>query len=449
VDPIGKRAMPYALVLAPDPEFRPTALGIIRSLGSAGVPVAVAASSRTTPSFCSRHVRRRLVCPPMEQTPERWKDALIRFAESFDDKPVLFPSADEQVLAIHYYRAELSRCFRYSFLEREALLACLDKRKMYEICRSAGIDTGQVLPISAGARPEEIALAAVFPSVLKPAMWADPNDERPHRNREFTQEFQQKAVTVNTSKELSGLLGRTARLSIPLVLQELVPGPASAIVQVSLYADKTSNIRGLFVSRKARQFPSQFGNACMIERTVCPEIDGLVKSLVKALGFHGIAGGVEFKRHPRTGRLHFIEINPRAAASISVTAANGVNLPYLAYLDALGAPLPDMPLSARSVRWIDGRGDLLYWLSYRKGDHTGEPLSLLQYLRSLRGLRDLRTGPSTILFRGSHGSVNFRAIYCAGCCIDEQRIIEATDCGFSQGSFSMTPEAPITFAVNF
>jgi predicted ATP-grasp superfamily ATP-dependent carboligase len=332
-------------------------------------------------------VKRRLVCPPLEQTPERWKDALIRFAESFDDKPVLYPSADEQVLAIHHYRAEFSRCFRYSFLPNEALVACLDKRKMYEICKSAGIETGQVLPIPERASPEEIAREVVFPSVLKPAMWADLN-QRPHRNREFTEEFKQKAVIVNTVKELFSLLGRTARLSIPVLLQEQVPGPASAIVHVSLYADKDSNIRGLFVAKKARQFPSQFGNACMIETAVCPEIAGLVKSLVKAIGFHGIAGAIEFKRHSRTGRLHFIEINPRASASISATAANGVNLPYLAYLDALGAALPEMPLDVPSVRWVDGRGDLLYWLSYRKGDHTGQPLSLPEYLRSLRGRRD-------------------------------------------------------------
>lgn len=380
--------MPCALVLVPDPESRPTALGIIRSLGRAGVPVAVAASSRTTPSFCSGYVKRRLVCPSLEQNPERWKDALIHFAESFDDKPVLYPSADEQVLAVHYYRDELSRRFRYSFLDREALLACLDKRKMYEICKSAGIETGKAVPIPDPARAEEIAREAVFPSVLKPAMWADLNDERPHRNREFIQEFKQKAVTVNTSDELYNLLGRAARLSIPVLLQEQVPGPASAIVHVSLYADKASNIRGLFVARKARQFPSEFGNACMVETLVYPEIAGLVKSLVKAIGFHGIAGAIEFKRHPRTGRLHFIEINPRASASISATAASGVNLPYLAYLDALGAELPDMTLGGRAVRWIDGRGDLLYWLSYRKGDHTGQPLSLLEYLRSLRGRRD-------------------------------------------------------------
>jgi predicted ATP-grasp superfamily ATP-dependent carboligase len=172
------------------------------------------------------------------------------------------------------------------------------------------------------------------------------------------------------------------------VLQEQVPGPAGAIVHVSLYADKASNVRGLFMARKTRQFPSLFGNACMVETAVFPEIPGLVTPLIKAIGFHGIAGGIEFKRHPETGRLHFIEINPRAGASVSHSASSGVNLPYLAHLDALGAVLPEMTLGERSVRWIDGRRDLLYWLSYRKGDHTGQPLSLLDYLRSLRGRRD-------------------------------------------------------------
>jgi hypothetical protein len=64
-----------------------------------------------------------------------------------------------------------------------------------------------------------------------------------------------------------------------------------------------------------------------------------------------------------------------------------VNLPYLAYLDALGETLPDTTIGERPVRWIEGRGDFRYWLSYRRGDHTGQPLPLGAYLHSLRGPR--------------------------------------------------------------
>jgi hypothetical protein len=111
-------------------------------------------------------------------------------------------------------------------------------------------------------------------------------------------------------------------------------------------------------------------------------------SVIRAIGFHGIAGALEFKRHPRTGRLHFIEINARPASQIGAARASGVNLPHLAYLDAIGAELPEMAVGEGSVRWIDARRDVLYWVSYRKGDHTGQPLPLREYLGSLQGRRD-------------------------------------------------------------
>lgn len=383
-----ERAKPLAVVLIPDRESRPTALGLIRSLGRVGVPVVAAASCRTTPSFLSRYVQRRLVTPPLDKDQRRWKEALIQFARSLVDKPVLYPSADEHVWAVHQNRNELSKYFHYPFLNRRALLSCIDKREMYKVCKCAGIETGKTVLVPNAVRPEEIAAQAVFPSVVKPAMWVNLNDERPRRYREFFQEFKQKAVSVNDKQELYEVLGRATHLSVPVLLQEEVPGPASAIYHVSLYADKTSGIRGLFVARKGRQYPSKFGNACMIEPVVCPEIAALARSFVKAIGFHGIAGALEFKRHPHTGRLHFIEINPRASASISAATASGVNLPHLAYLDAVGAELPNVTQTERPVRWIEGRSDVLYWLSYRKGDHTGQPLSLLNYLRSLRGRRE-------------------------------------------------------------
>ena len=132
----------------------------------------------------------------------------------------------------------------------------------------------------------------------------------------------------------------------------------------------------------------------MIETVVGPEIAGLAASVIKAMRFHGIAGALEFKRHALTGRLHFIEINPRAASSIAAANASGANLPYLAYLDAIGAELPGMTVGETPVRWIEARHDVLYWLSYRKSDHTGQALPLREYLGSLRGRRDdAGTGP--------------------------------------------------------
>jgi predicted ATP-grasp superfamily ATP-dependent carboligase len=379
---------PFALVVVPDVETRPTALGIVRCLGRAGVPVAVAAATRDGPSFWSRYTRRRLLCPPLNGAPEDWQDALVHFGESFDERPVLFASSDEHVVAIHHYRRDLSRAYRYPFLESDALHACLDKREMYARCRAAGIETGEVIAVIDPDGLERVAREAVLPAVLKPAMWADVDAPRPGRNKAFMAEFGEKAVPVHTVAELTAALRRASRLSVPVLLQELVPGPSRAIVHVSVYADSSSNIRGLFVARKTVQYPSQFGNACFLETMPYPEAGPLAASLVRSLHYRGVAGAIEFKQHPRTGRLHFIEINPRAAGSVAAAEAAGVNLPHLAYLDMIGGTLPAMTRGERVIRWAEGRDTLRSWLSYRTGDHTGEPFTLRRFARTVSSATD-------------------------------------------------------------
>jgi len=88
----GSSMLPRAVLLVPEPESTPTALGIIRSLGRVSIPVVAAASNLTTPSFFSRYVKHRLVCPALEFEPINWKDALIEFGKSVDEKPVRWVS---------------------------------------------------------------------------------------------------------------------------------------------------------------------------------------------------------------------------------------------------------------------------------------------------------------------------------------------------------------------
>ena len=376
------------MVLVPDRELRPTALGIIRCLGSSGVPVVALASRRNTPSFYSRYVTRRLLVPSLRDEPANWVSTIAEIAAELDHKPVLYPTADEQVWALHQFRDRLSSLILYGFMDVDSLRNCMDKRDMYSKCQDAGISTGQVICDIDPAHPEKIIDDVVFPSVLKPASWVDLGGSPATRNRPFQQLFGSKAVSINNKDELKNALNRLASVSVPVLLQEEIPGPSSNIHHVSVYADQSSETRGIFVARKRRQFPSKFGNACLIETHANTEVTELTKTLIRALGFKGVSGGIEFKRHARTGALHFVEINPRAGAMISAVKSSGANLPHLAYLDAVGATIPDVTVGDQDVRWIDSRHDILYWLAYRNGDHTGRILTLREFLRSRRGRRE-------------------------------------------------------------
>jgi D-aspartate ligase len=60
---------------------------------------------------------------------------------------------------------------------------------------------------------------------------------------------------------------------------------------------------------------------------------------------------LETKRDPRDGRFKLMEVNPRLWQWHSLAAACGVDLPYIAYRDLVGEPLPPARMHGDGKRW--------------------------------------------------------------------------------------------------
>src|SRR5439155_23080044 len=60
---------------------------------------------------------------------------------------------------------------------------------------------------------------------------------------------------------------------------------------------------------------------------------------------------IDFKRDAGTRALHVLELNPRFNLWHHPGAIAGVNLPYLAYCDAVGRPRPEIRTARPGVRW--------------------------------------------------------------------------------------------------
>jgi D-aspartate ligase len=73
-------------------------------------------------------------------------------------------------------------------------------------------------------------------------------------------------------------------------------------------------------------------------------------ALLRALDFHGISQ-VELMRDPRDGRYKLLEVNPRLWQWHSLAAACGVDLPWIAYRDLVGDPLPPARMHGDGKRW--------------------------------------------------------------------------------------------------
>lgn len=142
---------------------------------------------------------------------------------------------------------------------------------------------------------------------------------------------------------------RLGRVRSELLVQQLVPGPESAIESYHAYIDSGGDTAGEFTGRKIRTFPPRYGNSSAVEIVDVPDVAALGRSALSALGVRGVAK-VDFKRDDR-GRLHLLEINPRFNLWHHPAALAGVYLPAIVDADLTGCTRPRGRRPTRHVTW--------------------------------------------------------------------------------------------------
>jgi len=254
-----------AVVLLPVPEKVPTGLGVIRSLGRAGVPV-IAASPESAPlSFLSRYVTRRLRSPKLEDGTDRYVDWLAHVGEGLCSQAVLFPTTDEQVVAVNEHAETLSRFLRYPYLSSAALEGCIRKSRSLEIASAAGLATPRSLLVTGADAVSDIVDEIGLPCVVKPDSWVYNSDGHVARNRALRRALGQKVVRVETVDGLRQLLTRLEGVQGEVVVQEEVSGSADSIFICLIYAPQPGRSHVAYCGRKTRQFPSDFGTCTLAQ----------------------------------------------------------------------------------------------------------------------------------------------------------------------------------------
>ena len=122
-------------------------------------------------------------------------------------------------------------------------------------------------------------------------------------------------------------------------MQEIISGPESNITLWCGYIDAAGSVRQSFTARKLRQYPPGFGSASLVESEVCRETSETAERFLVKAGYRGIAAA-EFKRHPKTGELKIIEVNPRPSLWFSVSTKSGVRLVERPWQSQMGLNTP-------------------------------------------------------------------------------------------------------------
>ncbi len=347
----------------------PTGLGAARSLGRRRIPVFGATWRREDPALSSRYLSAR-VCPDPAEEPERAVEFLCEESRRIGAAPVLFTATDACTALAARYQEVLRSCFRLPPGPGEVVEALIHKWRQYQLAVQFGIEAPRTVY---GATLEEASAVSCelnYPVLIKPCLG--------YRWRGY---FPGKGIEVGDRFALAEQLKAVYARGIEVILQEIIPGPASNLLSVCCYIGSGGGVLALLAQRKIRQVPVDLGVGSLVESVrTPPEVKGAV-CFLKAVGYRGPAE-VEFKRDERDGRWKLIEFNLRLWEQNALAAACGLDFPYIQYLDLIGRA-PEAGSGFREgVRWLALWEDLH---AARTLARRGE-LTLWDWIVSLRGV---------------------------------------------------------------
>jgi D-aspartate ligase len=311
-------------------------LAAIRALGRQGLRVLAVDHRPFALGFRSRYAEPRLAPEPLGDE-DGFVAALRALAEDTEDVLPVFPTHDEHLNAIARHADALGECYRFPFPSWEVLERVQSKRHQLETAEAVGVPVPRTYHPS--SRDEALAAGEElgYPVLVKPS--ANVGFRQTHRSQLFR-------------CESPAELGRAYELAEPYepMVQELIPGGDDELYTLGSYLDREGEALGLFSGHKLRQTRDFMGSARVGEAVWVDEVVEQGLALLRALGCHGISQ-VETKRDPRDGRYKLMEVNPRLWQWHGLAAACGVDLPWIAYRDLVGEPLPPARMHGEGKRW--------------------------------------------------------------------------------------------------
>ncbi len=346
-----------------------TALGVVRSLGRAGIQAHVMDSGRmhaTHSRYATSHS-----CPHPASDPDGFLAALRGLALSLPTKPVLYVAADEYIAPLARDREALGRYARFNFPDPALLARIVDKAEQITLAEEAGV----AVPLTQSVSNEEeceLALQRIpLPAFIKGRSAVS-----------WRQVFGGaiKGITVTTRDEMRHVLRRLLSQGVSVVVQDIIPGDATQHQKVSAYVSSTGEVLAAFTLRKLRQNPHGFGFGCLVETIENPELLAIGTEFFRRTGYRG-TGSAEFKFDSRDGTYKLIELNPRYWQQNALAERVGMNFPLLEYRDMCGLPVAPVTAFRTGVKWISFGSDL----ESVRGQWKRDELSMSDWWSSLQG----------------------------------------------------------------
>ena len=247
-----------------------------------------------------------------------------------------------------------------------------------------------VVPVPRTLTPgdeDELAVAAQaigYPAIVKPLLRCLADSPDPV-SMPFERRFGAKAVRARNWAELRDAYAAARARGFPVVVQEEIEGPISALYSLGLYVTRAGHVPAAFTSQKLGQVPADFGDGLIVRAARVPELLALGARALEHFGYHGMAD-IEFKWDARTRDFRLLDINPRPWPWIHLPTACGVNLPYAAYLDAVDRPVAPERFAQIDfeTHWLSVSGLMTFTARALRAGRPGRLLTVLRHVKQTR-----------------------------------------------------------------
>ena len=349
-------------------------VGIIRSLGRAGIPVFGVHQDRWEPSARSRYLR-GIFCWDFSAASAATSVAfLLDIAKRVGQRPVLIATSDITAVFLADNAESLAERYLFSTASAEVVRTFASKKETADLCRQLGVPTPETAMPSCRSDLVNFARSARYPVIVK-AESGDFLQERKRRGR---------ISIVTSEKELLDIYDLNAEIEHPkLIVQEYIPGGDDTIWMFNGYFNQRSECLFGATGRKLRQFPIHRGSTSL---GVCESNEIVAQQtlrLMEAVRYRGPLD-IGYRFDARDGKYKLLDVNPRIGATFRLFAAgNELDVARAIYLDVTGQSIPPAQVCP-GRKWIVESNDLISGVNYLRE----RQLTLRRWLSSLRGVQE-------------------------------------------------------------
>lgn len=318
-------------------------LPVIESCHRQGLRVIAAAPYRCCAGKFSRFVDTRVLSPSVAAPDDAFYKWLLGYvaAQTIDQ---LLPTGDPATEIVARHQDELRRHTRLVLPGYEVFRVGRDKILTLQAAQRAGVPIPKTwYPHESNA--ETVARAAVYPSLIKPAISAGARG------------IVKVADVGEFLRLLPGLEAQYGRC----FLQEFVPQTGMQY-KVDAVVGPQGELLTAVVYEKLRYYPPN-GGSSVLNRTIDgPIIREHAARVLREIGWYGFCD-FDFIEDPRDGQVKLMEINPRFPESFRATCVAGVDMVEMLLGLAHGRAVQPR-LSYRTGQYLRFLpGDIMWWFT--------------------------------------------------------------------------------------